>query len=289
MASMATHLTAALFLCPLGIRRLLCSSSLYLNNPSLFRSRIWYFAEARWKNLDLYALLVVLPIASLSQIFIFLAFSGSPTFRFSFLQQSFVIFIFWALLGLIIVREISDLYSVPEDFVFLYAAIAFLIEFYMNGRGVVGLGGVMYGILGGLTIFCAGCFIYLFVKPAAFFAEFLMSCGLVLKGSWVLQVGLSLYTDVFSVKGCAKISGVALPDGGIDVKCELEDDRLRGVALVNSLFVGHVIVVMIFSLVLFSLLHRCRTMRYSEAGGSLLAELRSESMLMHPLPEFEIE
>ncbi|KAL3828282.1 hypothetical protein ACJIZ3_017084 [Penstemon smallii] len=247
MASLATHFTASLFLCPLGIRRLICSVSLYLKNPSVYRSRIWYFTEPKWKNFDFYTLLIALPIASFSHILIFLAFSEHPTYKFSFLQQSFVIFLFWALLVLIILKESLDLYSIPENFVFIFAGIAFLIDFYMNGRGIVGLGGWVYGILG----------------------EFLLSSGLVLKGTWVLQVGLSLYTDLFSVRGCAKISEVAMNKGEADVTCELEDDRWRGVALMSLLFVGHIIVVIISSFVLFGLLHINKNLRYGEASGAL--------------------
>ncbi|CAN0904832.1 hypothetical protein LINGRAHAP2_LOCUS23325, partial [Linum grandiflorum] len=39
MTSLATHFSAALLLLPLGLRRLFTSSSLYLNNPSQFRSK----------------------------------------------------------------------------------------------------------------------------------------------------------------------------------------------------------------------------------------------------------
>ncbi|KAL2463163.1 hypothetical protein Fot_53203 [Forsythia ovata] len=288
MASLATHFTASLFLFPLGIRRLLCSFSLYLNNPSFYRSRTWYFSEPKWKNLDFYTLLVVLPIASFSHIFFFLVFPGQPAYRFSFLQQSLVIFLFWALLVLVILKESLDLSAVSENFVFIFAGIAFVIEFYLNGDGIVGLGGVVYGILGGLAVFCAACCLYLSFKPSAFFAEFLLSSGLVLKGTWVLQVGLSFYTDAFGLKGCAKIPGVVPTKEVSNVQCELEEDRLRGVALMNLLFIGHVTVVMITSFLLFGLLHRNRNMRCGESSGPLLAEIGSEGMLMHPLPEFEI-
>ncbi|KAL3812436.1 hypothetical protein ACJIZ3_013704 [Penstemon smallii] len=254
MASLITHFTASLFLCPLGIRRLLCSVSLYLKNPSLYKSRIWYFSEPKWKNFDLYSLLIALPISSLSHLFIFLAFSDHPTFKFSFLQQSFVLFLFWVLLVLINFKESLDLYSVPENFIFIFAGITFLIEFYMSGRGIVGLGGGVYKILGG---------------PSAFFAEFLLSSGLVLKGTWILQVGLSLYTDVFGLKGCAKITGVALDKGDVDVTCELEDDKWRGLALMNFMFIGHVIVVIIIGVVLFGLLHSNRNLRCGEGSGHL--------------------
>ncbi|KAL1535691.1 hypothetical protein AAHA92_28445 [Salvia divinorum] len=274
--SLATHLTASLFLCPLGLRRLLLSFSLYLNNPSLFRSRTWYLSQSKWKNLDIYSLLILLPIASFSHVVFFLAFSETPTHKFSFLQQSVVISFFWAILILIFVKESLDLFSIPDNLVFAFAAIAFLIEFYMTGSGVVGVGGWLYRLLGYLTVLCAACCVHLSVRPGAFFAEFLLSCGLVLKGSWVMQVGLSLYSDAFGLKGCGKIGR-----GEADVKCELDDDVWRGVALINLVFVGHVVVVMVISFVSFGLLHSMKRREGNVQG--------SESMLMHPLPEIEIE
>ncbi|KAL0287464.1 UNVERIFIED_CONTAM: hypothetical protein Scaly_2763200 [Sesamum calycinum] len=260
MASLAAHFTASLFLCPLGVRRLFCSVSLYLRNPSLYRSRIWYLSEHKWKNFDLYTLLLVLPIGSLFHILIFLAFSDSPTYRFSFLQQSVVIFLFWAILILIIFKESLDLCLVPDGFIFTFAGIAFATESYMCGGGVVGLGGAVYGILGGLAAFCAACCLYLSVRPSAFFAEFLLSSGLLLKAK-----------------------------GEIDVKCELQDDMWRGMVLMNLVFIVHVILVMTTSFVLFGLLHRNRNMRWGQGSGLLPAEIGSESMLMHPLPELEME
>ncbi|XP_057778293.1 uncharacterized protein LOC130997031 [Salvia miltiorrhiza] len=277
--SLATHFTASLLLCPLGLRRLLCSSSLYLTNPSLYRSRTWYFSQSNWKTLDIYSLLILLPIASLSHIVFFLAISESPIHKFSFLQQSFVISLFWVILILIVAKESFDLCSfLPDNLVFAFAAIAFLIEFYMAGRGLIGFGVWLYRILGYFTLLCAGCCLCLSVRPSAFFAEFLLSCGLVLKGSWVLQVGLSLYTDAFGLKGCGKIER-----GEADVKCELDDDVWRGVALVNLVFVGHVIVVIVIGFVSFGLLHNRKRGEGSGLG------VGSESMLMHPLPEIEIE
>ncbi|CAK9139539.1 unnamed protein product [Ilex paraguariensis] len=281
MASVATHFSAFLFLCPLGIRRLLCSFSLYLKNPSLYRSKPWYFSDPRWKNFDFFTLLIALPIASFSHVFFFLAFSGHPTYRFAFLEQSLIIFLFWVLLILIIVRENLDPIAVPENFIFIFAGISFLIEFSMNGKGFSGLGGAVYELLGGLTLVCGACCFYLSIRPSAFFAEFFLSSGLMLKGIWVLQIGLSLYTDTFALKGCNQ--------GKTDVTCELEEDMLRGIALMNLLFTGHVIVVLILSFVLFGLLYCNRNMRCGEASGPLLAELGSETMLMQSIPEFEME
>ncbi|KAJ9555607.1 hypothetical protein OSB04_010221 [Centaurea solstitialis] len=234
MASLGTHFTSFLFLFPLGIHRLLSCSSIYLNNPSLYRSRTWYFSnpQTTWKNLHFFLFLVALPIASFSHFFLFLAFSGHPTYKFSFLQQSLLVFLFWVLFILIAIKEFEfvDPIAMPDHFIFVLAGVGFLIDYLMNGKGIVGLGQLEYGLLGGLSLVCAAACFFLSVRPSAFFADFILSCGLVLKGTWVLQVGLSLYTDAFAFKGCGKVVIAPVPaqgNGNTDVKCDLEEDKLR--------------------------------------------------------------
>ncbi|XAR48936.1 hypothetical protein NMG60_11031929 [Bertholletia excelsa] len=287
MGSLASHFTRFIFFFPLGIRRLLSSSSLYVKNPVSFRSKPWYLSEPKWKNFDFYVLLITLPIASLSEFFFFLVFSGNHAHQFSYLQQSAVVSLFWVLVILIIVRESFDSFAIPENFVFIFAGISFLIDYMSMGQGVTGLGSVAYQLLGGLTLLCAGSCLYLAFRPVAFFAEFFLSSGLMFKGTWALQSGLSLYTDTFVFKGCDKIP-ISPAERIIEMKCVLEEDSLRGIALMNLLFIGHAMVVLITSFALFAVLSSKWNLRRGESG--MLANLESDSMIqMRPLPEFEID
>ncbi|KAJ4954547.1 hypothetical protein NE237_011330 [Protea cynaroides] len=288
MGSLATHFFAFLFFFPIGIRRLLCSFSLYLKNPCVYRSKTWYMSEPRWKNIDLYFLLIALPIASFSEIFFFLTFSGQPTHRFAFIQQAAVNSLFWVVVVLVIIRENIDPSLIHEGLVFVFAGIVFLIEYSMMGKGISGLGGRVYELLGSLTLLCAAACFYLSFRPTAFLAEVALSSGLIFKGTWILQAALSLYSDTFSLKGCRKIS--LFPAQAItDVQCDLEDDRLRGVALMNLLFLLHFIGIVIMSFSLFGALSWNRNLRCGEGSGPSLADVDSESMLIRPLPEFELE
>nr|APR64425.1 hypothetical protein [Populus tomentosa] len=290
MASLVTHLCVTLLLLPIGIRRLFCSSSLYLKNPSLFRSKTWYLSDPKWKNLDLYVLTVALPIASFSLIFLFFAITTAhTTYRFSFLHESLLLFLYWVLAILFVLRDAIDPVVILDNFLFVFGGILFFVEYSFIGEGTSGLVvEVVYGLCGDLSLVCGFCCLYLAIRPGAFFAEFCLCCGLVLKGTWFLQAGLCLYTDVFGFKGCHEIE--ILPgSGNVELKCDLEEDGLRGVALVNLMFVGHAIVVFLVSLGLFGLLSSNRNLRHGEASGPLLAGLDSESALMRALPEFEVE
>lgn len=291
MASLATHFAAFLLLFPTGVRRLLSSSSLYLSNPSLFRSKPWFFSSAPKSHaFDLYFLLIALPISSFSQFFLFLTFSGPSTFRFAFFQQSFTLFLFWILLLFILLREYIESSVIKEGIVFTLVGITFLIELSFTGRGIsdVGVTGAVYGLLGKLTLLCALCCIYLALKPTAFWAEFALSCGLVFKGLWSLQAGLSLGTDAFAPKGCQKLR-VVPGQGSAGVKCDLQEDGLRGVALMNLLFAGHSVLVFAVGLVSFGVSSCSRGSRSGDASGPLLAQLESEAAPIRQIHELELE
>lgn len=124
----------------------------------------------------------------------------------------------------------------------------------------------MYDLLGGLTLVCVVSYLYLSIWPTTFFVEFLLSSGIIFKGTWVLQAGLNLYSDTFALRGCHKMMVLPSPEMS-DVRCDLEEDSLRGMALMNLLFIGHAIGVLITCFVLFGLLSSYRNLRCGEASG----------------------
>jgi hypothetical protein len=58
----------------------------------------------------------------------------------------------------------------------------------------------------------------------------------------------------------------------IDVQCDLDEDSLRGVAMMELLFILHAIVVLVLVLGLFGVLVGNRNLRGGEAKGPLLSE-----------------
>ncbi|XP_058001186.1 uncharacterized protein LOC131179161 isoform X2 [Hevea brasiliensis] len=200
------------------------------------------------------------------------------------MHQSLVLFLYWVLTILFLLRDSIDLFTLNDNFLFVLTGLVFFIDYSAIANGISGIvGGVVYDLCGYLTILCGCCCFYLAVRPSALFMEFCFCCGLVLRGTWILQAGLCLYTDFFSFKGCHKIM-VSPECENAELKCDLEEDGLTGVALVNLLFIGHAIGVLLVSFGLFGLLSS-----HGEASGALLAELQSESTLMRTLPRFELE
>ncbi|KAK9082850.1 hypothetical protein Scep_029321 [Stephania cephalantha] len=298
MGSLALNFSAFLFLFPIGIRRLLCSFSIYLNNPSLYRSKPWYLSNPRCRSIDLFALLAALPIASFSLFFIFFFTSPNhPVYKFTSLQQSSLLFAFWVVLIIILLREFFDFSLIDDAFLFLFAGTIFLIEYWMMGKGLIVESLVpssrVYDLLAQLALVCSVSCLFLSIKPTAFVAEMGLSLGLVFKGTWVLQAGLLLYSDAFSIKGCRKIS-VPIHNHGTSnappPQCELEEDALRGVALIDLLFVGHAIVVFVLCVVLFGVLNYNGNWRCGEGSRPLMAEIESEERLLtRSIPELEMD
>ncbi|ERN18953.1 hypothetical protein AMTR_s00067p00202560 [Amborella trichopoda] len=165
---------------------------------------------------------------------------------------------------------------------FFFSGMVFLMEYMIQVDRDSGLSGHTYDLLGNLSLVCSASCLILSLQPIAFFAEVALSCGLVFKGTWILQCGFSLFTSGFMPKGCQRVSELPSYDKS-SIKCELEEDGLRGMALIDLLFVGHAIGVMLFSFLLFGYLSFGQNLRYGSGSTE------SDAMLMRPLPEFEIE
>lgn len=288
MGSLATHFSAFLFLFPIGIRRLSSSFSIYFKSPTLFRAKTWYLSEPRWKNIDLYVLLITLPVAAFSEFFWSLTFSGKSTYQFTFSQHGAVLLLFWVILVSVILRESCDLLFVHDSLMLLLAGVAFLVEYSVTGRGYTGIAGRVYELLGALTLICGASCIALSFRPPAFFADVALSLCIVFKGTWVLQAGLLLFSDASVPFGCRKLMLLQTNETG-DLQCDLEDDRLRGLALVDLLFIGHAVGIFILNIVLFGALFCNRNLRCGVGTSTSAAEMESENILVRSLPEYEIE
>lgn len=115
-----------LFIFPIDVCRLLCSFSLYLKNPSSHRSKLWYFSDQKHKKINLYFLSLSAHDV-IQRILLLLTFSGHPTYRFCLFIQSTLLFLFWAMILLILFCESHDSLLVNDSYAFVIAEIWFLL------------------------------------------------------------------------------------------------------------------------------------------------------------------
>ncbi|KAI3463152.1 hypothetical protein Pfo_019815 [Paulownia fortunei] len=87
-------------------------------------------------------------------------------------------------------------------------------------------------------------------QPRLFVADVALGASFCLQGFWALQTGLSLYVDAFIPEGCHKLLDVVSGVEG-STKCDLEDSKLRAVAILDLVFVLHVFFVLLIFLVVY--------------------------------------
>ncbi|KAG6787325.1 hypothetical protein POTOM_008964 [Populus tomentosa] len=98
-----------------------------------------------------------------------------------------------------------------------------------------------------------------------FVADVGLGGAVCLQGLWMLQTGLSLYVDAFIPDGCHKLLDVVSGVEG-STKCELEDSRLRAVAILDLVFVVHVMFVVLIVMVTYGVIAKSYGVR--RLGGS---------------------
>ncbi|XP_020079950.1 uncharacterized protein LOC109703655 [Ananas comosus] len=251
MSSLAGHVSAFLILFPVGIRRLWLSLSFQARSSPSFRPRPWYFSpEHPLRGADLYALLLLLPIAAFCDYFIFLSlpassYAGAASFRFSFALHAASLSVFVLLLVVILLSHRFPL-LIPDDLLFLLAALAFLSDLPSSPRPAIAAIDAHANELAAVpTLTCAAsCFVLsLRCSAAAAAADVALATGMALKGSWALQAGISLY--VLPPRGCSR-NAVGGGEGWLE--CVLEDDGRRGLAMLDLLFASHAVAVAVICL-----------------------------------------
>lgn len=73
-----------------------------------------------------------------------------------------------------------------------------------------------------------------------------------MQGLWELQTGLSLYVEAFIPEGCHKLLDVVSGVEG-STKCDLDESRLRAVAILDLVFVVHAMFVVIIVMLTYAL------------------------------------
>ncbi|KAI3975985.1 hypothetical protein MKX01_016668 [Papaver californicum] len=91
-----------------------------------------------------------------------------------------------------------------------------------------------------MSLVCVG----ICVNPRLFVADVAMGFGFCLQGLWALQTGLTLYAEGFISEGCHRLLDVVSGVEG-STKCDLEESRLRAVAILDLVFVIHVLFVIV--------------------------------------------
>ncbi|GMI98131.1 hypothetical protein like AT5G13890 [Hibiscus trionum] len=265
MAGMIYQLLASSTLLSLGLYHLICSAGNFLKSPPSYAAKPFYplpsSSNLRLKHLPLYLLLLCLFIAFLHQSFTSsdpdpLVKGRSPVYRFLTLNSAAVLFLFFLVSLSFLISETTSLLPFPPDLFFAFGSALFFLHYSVSESSASvqtsDLQAKCDSVSARVSALASAMCLILACHPKLFVAELTLGAAICLQGLWVLQTGLSLYVDAFIPEGCHKLLDVVTGVEG-STKCDLDESRLRAVAILDLVFVVHVMFVVIIVMATYAL------------------------------------
>lgn len=214
----------------------------------------------RLTHLQLYLIILFLLVALAHQTLIStysdpLLLGRTPVHLFTSLQSLAVIFLFLILSLALLLSDSTSLLPFPPDLFFALASAIFFLQYSVSSSSaslqISSLEAKCDSISARISALSSFLCLLLACQPRLFVADLALGASLCLHGLWALQTGLSLHVDAFIPDGCHKLLDVV---GGIEgsTKCNLEDSKLRAAAILDLLFVLHVLFVVLILMITYA-------------------------------------
>uniref|UniRef100_A0A5B7B5Q6 Plant viral-response family protein n=1 Tax=Davidia involucrata TaxID=16924 RepID=A0A5B7B5Q6_DAVIN len=267
MAAIIYHIFSSSALLSLGLYHLISTTSSHLKSPRDYFAKPYHplsLSYQRLKHLQLYLLILCLLFAFAHETLISsdsdpLLKGRTPVHRFTSLQAAGVLFLFVVLSLALLLSETTSLLPFPPDLFFGVAAGLFFLQYSVSSASasvqISDLQAKCDSISARISALSSVLCLVLACHPRLFVADVGLGASLCLQGLWVLQTGLSLYVDAFIPEGCHKLLDVVSGVEG-STKCDLEDSKLRAVAILDLVFVVHVMFVLLIVMVTYAAVAR---------------------------------
>ncbi|XP_022750412.1 uncharacterized protein LOC111299471 [Durio zibethinus] len=268
MAGLIYQLFASSTLLSLGLYHLICTTRNFLKFPQSYSAKPFhpfpFSSNLRLKHLPLYFLILCLFIAFLHQSFTSfdpdpLLKGRTPVHRFTTLHSAAVLFLFFILSLSLLLSESSSLLPLPTDLFFAFASAFFFLQYSVSTAAASvqtsDLQAKCDSLSARISSLASLMCLILACYPKLFVAEAALGAALCLQGLWELQTGLSLYVEAFIPEGCHKLLDVVSGVEG-STKCDLDESRLRAVAILDLVFVVHVILVVIIVMLTYAVVSK---------------------------------
>uniref|UniRef100_A0A5B7B2B7 Plant viral-response family protein n=1 Tax=Davidia involucrata TaxID=16924 RepID=A0A5B7B2B7_DAVIN len=268
MAAIIYHIFSSSALLSLGLYHLISTTSSHLKSPRDYFAKPYHpfslSSSQRLKHLQLYLLILCLLIAFAHQTLISsdsdpLLRGRTPVHRFTSLQSAAVLFLFFLLSLSLLLSDTTSLLPLPPDLFFGIAAALFFLHYSVSSAAasvqISDLQAKCDSVSASISALSAVLCLVLACHPRLFVADVGLGASLCLQGLWMLQTGLSLHVDAFIPEGCHKLLDVVSGVEG-STKCDLEDSKLRAVAILDLVFVVHVTFVFVIVMVTYAAVAR---------------------------------
>ncbi|KAI4375734.1 hypothetical protein MLD38_013566 [Melastoma candidum] len=256
-AAFLYHLFAAVTLISLGLHHLVSTTRNFLKSPTAFLAKPYHpfpSSDPRLKHLPLY--LTALSLLAASFRYALSSSLSDPLIRGSSPVHHFLSLLTSSVLLLFLLLTFLPLFPlVPSDLVFASAAAAFFLLSSASSAASSALLSLLQAKLFStsslLSLLSSLSCLILSLRPSSFVADVVLAASVCLQGFWNLQTGLSLYVESFIPEGCHLLLDVASGVEG-STKCDVEESGLRAAALLDVVFVGYVIVVVLIAVVVYA-------------------------------------
>ncbi|GMH25644.1 hypothetical protein Nepgr_027487 [Nepenthes gracilis] len=270
MAALMYQIFTSSALVSLGLYHLVHTIRNFLKSPRDYSAKPFHpfslssNSHGRLRLLPLYLTIFFLLLAFIHQIVVSadsdpLLKGHTPVHRFTSLQSAGVIFLFLLLSILILLSESTSILPFPSDLFFGLASAFFYLQYAVSSAQASvqtsDLQARCDSLSARISALSSLLCLVLACIPRLFVADVGLGSSICLQGLWALQTGLSLYVEAFIPEGCHQLLDVVSGVEG-STKCELEESKLRAVAILDLAFVVHVMFVMLVLFLLYAVVSR---------------------------------
>ncbi|PRQ54370.1 hypothetical protein RchiOBHm_Chr2g0176701 [Rosa chinensis] len=265
MAALMYQILSSSALVSLGLYHMVATTRNYLKSPQSYSAKPYHpfplsssSPNHRLRYVQLFLITACLIVAVVHQSAASLdadpLLKGrTPVHRFTSLQSAAALFLFLLLTLAILLSECApSLLPLSTDLIFGLAAALFYIHSFISREAASvqtsDLQAKCDSVSGRVSALASLLCLVLACQPKLFVADVGLGATMSLQGLWVLQTGLSLYADAFIPEGCHKLLDVVSGVEG-STKCDLDESRFRAVAILDLLFLVHVMFVLLIMLV----------------------------------------
>ncbi|KAK6928613.1 Protein of unknown function DUF716 [Dillenia turbinata] len=286
MAALMYQIFSSSALMSLGLYHLTCTIRNYLRSPRDYISRPYHpfppsssslsssNSTTYLKYLQLYLLMICLAIAFVHQTLISsdsdpLLKGSTPVHRFTSLQSAAVIFLFLIVSLALLLSDFTSFLPFPShDLFFALASALFFLQYSVSSASASvqksDLQAKCDSVSARISALSSVLSLLLACQPRLFIADVSLGASICLQALWVLQTGLSLYVEAFIPEGCHRLLDVVSGVEG-STQCDLDDSRLRAIAILDLVFVLHVMFVVLLVLLVYAIL--AKTVGGGGGGG----------------------
>ncbi|KAM3328504.1 hypothetical protein P3S68_033196 [Capsicum galapagoense] len=264
MATLMYHMLSSSSLLSLGLYHLISTTRNRLKSPGDYSAKPYhplsFASQPHLRRIPLYLLLLGLIISLIHQFIVSfdddpLLKGHTPVHKFTSLQAAVVILSFVIMVLIVLITEATSVVIVQNDLLFAFGSVLFWLQYTvsMSAASVQtsDLQAKCDSVSARISAISALLCLFIAFQPKVYLADVGLAGSICLQGLWVLQTGLSLYVDAFIPDGCHKLLDVVRGVEG-STKCDLDDAKLRAVAILDLAFVVHVLFVLLIVIVTYA-------------------------------------